>query len=125
MQDEFCSIAFRKKIYNSLEEMQKDVTLINGLIYAKMREAIVENIVSAKPMQTFLDSKVLAKAKDVNNLFENRNFKLSDEAEATSAEEHVSRNNPNDGNDKAVEKNTIAFILKSFLSQIPQKTCTV
>jgi hypothetical protein len=33
-------------------------------------------------MQTFLDSKELAKAKDVNNLFrQNNNFKLSDKAE--------------------------------------------
>ena len=72
------------------------------------------------PMQTFIDSKELAKAKDVNNLFgQNSNFKLSDKAEVSSAEEQLIRISLTDGNDKAVEKNPTAFNQKSFLSQMP------
>jgi hypothetical protein len=72
------------------------------------------------PMQTFIDSKELARTKDVNNLFgQNNTFKLSDQAEVSSAGEQLTRNNLTDGNDKAVEKNPTAFNQKSFLSQMP------
>ena len=72
------------------------------------------------PMQTFIDSKELAKAKDVNNLFgQNNNFKLSDKAEVSSAGEQLTRNNLTDGNDKGVERNSTPFNQKSFLSQMP------
>jgi hypothetical protein len=71
-------------------------------------------------MKTFIDSKELAKAKDVNNLFgQINNFALSDQAEVSTAEEQLTRNSLNDGNDKAVEKNPTAFNQKSFLSQMP------
>src|SRR3954447_1946473 len=119
MQDEFYAIAFRKKMYNSLEEMQKDIDQWIEL-YNNERAHSGRYCFGKTPMQTFIDSKELAKAKDVNNLFgQNNNFKLSDEAEVSSAEEHLTRNSLNDGNDKAVEKNTTAFIPKSFLSQMP------
>jgi hypothetical protein len=71
-------------------------------------------------MKTFIDSKELAKAKDVNNLFGQINtFALSDQAQVSTAEEQLTRNSLNDGNDKAVEKNPTAFNQKSFLSQMP------
>src|SRR3954451_13708215 len=104
MQDEFYSIAFRKKMYNSLEEMQKDIDQWMQL-YNNERAHSGRYCFGKTPMQTFIDSKVLAKAKDVNNLFgQNNNFKLSDEAEVSSAEEQGTRNNLTDGNNKAVEK---------------------
>jgi transposase InsO family protein len=119
MQDEFYSIAFRKKVYNSLEEMQKDIDQWIQL-YNNERAHSGRYCFGKTPMQTFIQSKVLARAKDVNNLFgQNNNFKLSDEAEVSSAEEQLTRNSLNDGNDKAVEKNPTAFIPKSFLSQMP------
>jgi transposase InsO family protein len=119
MQDEFFSIAFRKKMYNSLEEMQKDIDQWIQL-YNNERAHSGRYCFGKTPMQTFIDSKELAKAKDVNNLFgQNNNFKLSDEAEVSSAEVQLTRNSLNDGNDKAVEKNPTAFNQKSFLSQIP------
>ena len=119
MQDEFYSIAFRKKMYNSLEEMQKDIDQWIQL-YNNERAHSGRYCFGKTPMQTFIDSKELAKAKDVNNLFgQNNNFKLSDEAEVSSAEEQLTRNSLNDGNDKAVEKNPTAFNHKSFLSKIP------
>jgi transposase InsO family protein len=119
MQDEFYSIAFRKKVYNSLEEMQKDIDQWIQL-YNNERAHSGRYCFGKTPMQTFIQSKVLARAKDVNNLFgQNNNFKLSDEAEVSSAEEQLTRNSLNDGNDKAVEKNPTAFIPKTFLSQMP------
>ena len=119
MQDEFYAIAFRKKMYNSLEEMQKDIDQWIQL-YNNERAHSGRYCFGKTPMQTFIDSKELAKAKDVNNLFgQNSNFKLSDKAEVSSAEEQLIRNSLNDGNDKAVEKNPTAFIPKSFLSQMP------
>lgn len=119
MQDEFYSIAFRKKMYNSLEEMQKDIDQWLQL-YNNERAHSGRYCFGKTPMQTFIDSKVLARAKDINNLFgQNINFKLSDEAEVSSAEEQLTRNSLNDGNDKAVERTPTTFNQKSFLSQIP------
>ena len=119
MQDEFYSIAFRKKIYNNLEEMQKDIDQWIEL-YNNERSHSGKYCFGKTPMQTFIDSKALAKAKDVNNLFgQNSNFKLSDKAEVSSAEEQPIRNNLTDENDKAVEQNPTAFIPKSFVSQMP------
>lgn len=119
MQEEFYSIAFRKKMYNSLEEMQKDIDQWIQL-YNNERAHSVRYCFGKTPMQTFIDSKELAKSKDVNNLFgQNNNFKLSDKAEVNSAEVQLTRNSLNDGNDKAVEKNPTAFNHKPFLSQIP------
>jgi transposase InsO family protein len=119
MQEEFYSVAFRKKMYNSLEEMQKDIDQWIQL-YNNERAHSGRYCFGKTPMQTFIDSKELAKAKDVNNLFgQNNNFKLSDEAEVSSAEEQLTRNSLTDGNGKAVEQNLTAFIPKSFLSQMP------
>ena len=119
MQDEFYSIAFRKKMYNSLEEMQQDIDQWIQL-YNNERAHSGRYCFGKTPMQTFIDSKELAKAKDVNNLFgQNNNFKLSDQAEVSSAEVQLTRNSLNDGNDKAVEKNPTASNHKLFLSQMP------
>lgn len=116
MQDEFYSIAFRKKMYNSLEEMQQDIDQWIQL-YNNERAHSGRYCFGKTPMQTFIDSKELAKAKDVNNLFgQNNTFNRSDKAEVSSAEEQLIRNSLNDGNDKAVEKNPTAFNHKSFLS---------
>jgi hypothetical protein len=119
MQDEFYSIAFRKKMYNSLEEMQKDIDQWMEL-YNNERAHSGRYCFGKTPMQTFIDSKELAKVKDVNNLFGQINtFKLSDQAEVSSAEEQLTRNSLKDGNDKAVDRNPTAFNQKSFLSQMP------
>ena len=119
MQEEFYSIAFRKKMYNSLEEMQKDTDQWMQL-YNNERAHSGRYCFGKTPMQTFTDSKELARAKDVNNLFGQSNtFKLSDQADTGSAEVQPARNSLNGGNDKAVEKNTTAFNQKSFLSQMP------
>ena len=92
MQDEFYSIAFRKKMYNSLEEMQKDIDQWMEL-YNNERAHSGRYCFGKTPMQTLIDSKELAKVKDVNNLFgQNNTFKLSDQAQVGSAEEQLTRN---------------------------------
>jgi hypothetical protein len=61
-------------------------------------------------MQTFKDSKGLAKAKDVNNLFgQTTNFKVSGESEAGAAEVQLARYSLMDGNDKAVDQHPTAL----------------
>ena len=84
-QDEFYAIAFRKKIYSGLEEMQKDIDQWLGF-YNNERPHSGRYCFGKTPMQTFSDSKELAQAKDVTNLFgQNNNFIMSDKAEAGSA----------------------------------------
>jgi transposase InsO family protein len=65
IQDEFYAIAFRKKIYNSLEEMQKDLDewLI---IYNHERTHSGKYCFGKTPWQTFEDSLPLAKEKMLN-----------------------------------------------------------
>jgi transposase InsO family protein len=119
MQDEFYAIAFRKKIYESLEEMQKDIDQWISF-YNNERTHSGRYCFGKTPMQTFTDSKELSKAKDINNLFgQISNFKLSDKAEAGSAEEQPARNSLTGGNNKAVEKAPTAFNPNSFSSQMP------
>jgi len=62
MKDEFCSIAFRKKIYHSLEELQRDVD--QWLVtYNEQRPHSGRYCDGKTPMQTFRESKHLAEAK--------------------------------------------------------------
>ena len=101
------------------EEMQKDIDQWLGF-YNNERPHSGRYCFGKTPMQTFDDSKEIAKAKDVTNLFgQNNNFIMSDEAEAGSAGKQPARISLTDGNDKAVEKNPIAFTTKSFLSKMP------
>ena len=62
MKDEFYSIAFRKKIYHSLEELQRDVD--QWLVtYNEQRPHSGRYCDGKTPMQTFRESKHLAEAK--------------------------------------------------------------
>src|SRR5262245_16241048 len=62
MKDEFYSIAFRKKIYHSLEELQRDVD--EWLIgYNQQRPHSGRYCYGKTPMQTFVESRHLAEAK--------------------------------------------------------------
>jgi len=67
IQDEFYSVAFRKKIYNSLEEIQKDADeWIEE--YNKERTHTGRYCFGKTPWQTFLDSKHLAEEKMLDRL---------------------------------------------------------
>lgn len=119
MQDEFYAIAFRKKMYGSLEELQLD---IDGWLryYNNERAHSGRYCFGKTPMQTFRDSKELARAKDVNHLFgQTTTFKRSDEAEAGSAEVQPARNTLSGENKKAVDPTSTALQQKSFLSHMP------
>jgi len=60
--DEFYRVAFRKKVYNSLEELQKDLDLWLKE-YNEERPHSGKYCSGKTPMQTFLDTLSLAKAK--------------------------------------------------------------
>jgi len=108
MQDEFYAIAFRKKMYNSLEELQKDLDQWLNF-YNNERPHSGRYCFGKTPIQTLMDSKALAEAKDINNLFgQSPNFKLSGESDTGSAEVQPARYNLMDGNNKAVEKTSTA-----------------
>jgi transposase InsO family protein len=109
MQEEFYAIAFRKKIYSSLEELQQDIDQWLKF-YNHQRAHSGRYCFGKTPMQTFKDSKGLAKAKDVNNLFgQTTNFKVSGESEAGAAEVQLARYSLMDGNDKAVDQHPTAL----------------
>jgi transposase InsO family protein len=98
MQEEFYAIAFRKKMYQNLEDLQQDIDQWMSF-YNEQRPHSGRYCFGKTPMQTFTDSKELAKAKDVNNLFiKNNNFIVSDQAEIGSAGGQPTRNNLTDGN---------------------------
>jgi len=64
--DEFYRVTFRKKIYNTLDELQAD-------LHTWLRQYNEDRVHSGKycfgktPMQTFLDSMLLVKEKMLNN----------------------------------------------------------
>ncbi|SIQ70120.1 hypothetical protein SAMN05880574_12155 [Chryseobacterium sp. RU37D] len=69
LQDEFYAIAFRKKIYRSIEELQLD---LNSWLsyYNNERTHTGKHCYGKTPMQTFLDSKTIAKEKLLETLAE-------------------------------------------------------
>jgi transposase InsO family protein len=67
IQDEFYAVAFRKKIYNSLEEIQKDADEWLEE-YNKERTHTGKYCFGKTPWQTFLDSKHLAEEKMLDRL---------------------------------------------------------
>lgn len=64
--DEFYRIAFRKKIYNTLDELQADLDIWMR-DYNEQRPHSGKYCFGKTPMQTFLDSIPLAKEKMLNN----------------------------------------------------------
>lgn len=68
MQEEFYAIAFRKKMYHSIEDLQVDVDLWLEY-YNNERSHSGRHCYGKTPMQTFTDAIPLAKEKMVNELF--------------------------------------------------------
>ena len=67
MKDECYNIIFRKKIYTSIEDLQKDVD--NWLVsYNEMRPHSGKYCYGKTPYQTFIDGKKIAIEKDLSNL---------------------------------------------------------
>ncbi len=85
MQDKFYAIAFRKRIYGNLEELQVDLDAWMEY-YNNERPHSGRYCFGKTPMQTFLDSKALTRAKDLNLQFhQSANFNMSGEADVGSA----------------------------------------
>jgi transposase InsO family protein len=106
VQDEFYAIAFRKKLYTSIEEMQTD---LNDWIYTYNHERTHSGkyCYGKTPMQTFIESKHLAKEKRIDELLENHdNFTVSGKTETGSAEEQPARDSLISENNKVVEQST-------------------
>ena len=120
IQDEFYAVAFRKKLYTSLEEMQLD--LDDWLTYYNNERTHSGKYCYGKtPMQTFLESVHLAKQKRIDEQMEiDANFTVPTETKPGSAEEQPARDSWADGNNEAVAKT--AALPQLFLSQIPNKT---
>lgn len=69
IQNEFYATAFRRKIYNSLEELQVDLDAW-VLDYNEQRTHSGKHCFGKTPMQTFLDSKHIAIEKQLNRTFQ-------------------------------------------------------
>lgn len=69
--NEFYRIAFRKKIYNSLEELQEDLDEWMKY-YNEERTHSGKHCYGKTPMQTFLDSKGIAKEKELDFIMQTK-----------------------------------------------------
>jgi transposase InsO family protein len=97
VQEEFYALAFRKKLYTSIEDLQRD--LDEWLHYYNHERTHSGKYCFGKtPMQTFWDSKKLTEEKLLDQLVEKTNtFKESGETDSGSAEEQPARDNLTDG----------------------------
>ena len=78
MKDECYNVLFRKKIYTNLEDLQTDID--NWLkTYNETRPHSGKYCYGKTPYQTFLDSKKIAKEKNISNLFDNKDSNLNNE----------------------------------------------
>jgi hypothetical protein len=69
MQDEFYKIAFRKKIYDTVEELQIDLDVWLQK-YNELRPHSGKYCYGKTPIQTFKDSKHIAQEKDLSSMLE-------------------------------------------------------
>jgi transposase InsO family protein len=102
MLDEFYSIAFRKKVYNSIEDLEKDAEQWVWE-YNNQRPHSGKYCFGKTPMQTFLDSISLAQEKYIDELSDKKIVNMSTgEAKTGSAGEQPVRNNLSDWNGQEV-----------------------
>ena len=111
--NEFYSIAFRKKIYQSTEELQQDLDKWLEE-YNKERPHTGKYCYGKTPYQTFIDSIELAKEKYLDEIpNKTTKFVKLDEAETSSAGEHLVRNNPSNWNSQEVGQNPTSINVKN------------
>jgi transposase InsO family protein len=116
IQDEFYAIAFRKKLYTSIDELQKDLDQWLHT-YNFERTHSGKHCFGKTPMQTFLDSKHLALNKRLDELMDrNANFETSNQTETGSAEEQPDRDSLTSENKKVVDEKSTTFSPNYFLS---------
>lgn len=117
IQDEFYAIAFRKKIYATLDELQKD---LDGYLhyYNNDRTHSGKHCFGKTPMQTLLDSKHLADEKMLDMHYEKVvSLPMSGEAEVGSGGDQPSRNILTDRNEQGAVKSPLSY--NYFGSNIP------
>lgn len=73
MKNEFYDVAFRKKLYRSLEELQDDVNKWLSE-YNELRPHSGKYCYGKTPMQTFIDSKQMTLEKQLDYLYNEENF---------------------------------------------------
>ena len=111
--NEFYSIAFRKKIYQSTEELQQDLDKWLEE-YNKERPHTGKYCYGKTPYQTFIDSIELAKEKYLDEIpNKTTKFVKLDEAETSSAGEQLVRNNPSNWNCQEVGQNPTSINVKN------------
>jgi transposase InsO family protein len=107
MQDEFYAIAFRKKIYTSIDELQADVDIWLEY-YNNQRPHSGKYCFGKTPIQTWEDSLHLAKEKMLTNHFQNDvSLPVSDQAETGSGGDQPARNNLTDWNGQGDPKSPL------------------
>jgi transposase InsO family protein len=116
LQDEFYAVAFRKKLYCSIEELQKDLDVWLEE-YNTQRPHSGKYCFGKTPMQTFLDSLPLAQNKQLDKINENfDNLHPISQAEAGTAGEQPARNSLSSENEIEVGQNPTSFNQIHFLS---------
>lgn len=114
MQDEFYAVAFRKKIYNSIDELQADVDLWLDY-YNKERPHSGKYCLGRTPWQTWNDSLYLTKNKMLDTLYQKDvSSLLTGEAETGSGGDQLIRNILSDWNGQGGTKSP------HFLTKIPR-----
>ena len=114
MQDEFYAVAFRKKIYNSIDELQADVDLWLDY-YNKERPHSGKYCLGRTPWQTWNDSLYLTKNKMLDTLYQKDvSLILTGEAETGSGGDQLVRNILSDWNGQGGTKSP------HFLTNIPR-----
>jgi len=120
IQDEFYAVAFRKKMYDSIESLQADLDTWMEK-YNTERTHSGKHCYGKTPMQTFADSIHLARDKNTIGLFgQELNFVTSGETDAGSAGEQPVRDSLNDWNDQGANKPPIS--INHSMSDMPLKT---
>ena len=119
IQEEFYAVAFRKKIYNSIEELQQDLDLWMDH-YNNERTHSGKYCLGKTPIQTWEESLHLAKEKLLDRQGENLvSLMTQGEAETSSGGDQLVRNNLADRNG---ERQIQPLVSNHFESSMPSKT---
>lgn len=123
MQDEFYATAFRKKIYGSIEELQKDLDVWLDY-YNSERPHSGKYCYGKTPKDTWEESMYLAKEKLLHTHSQNVvSLPMSDEVEMAPYQKHPFDSNPTEQNDEGEFKSPSDnfFIQKTIGAEIPLK----
>jgi len=116
IQEEFYAIAFRKKIYSSLEQLQTDLDQWLDY-YNSQRTHSGKHCIGRTPLKTFQDDLAKAKEKMLSKLSGHfTNLNEASEAEASNGGDQLARNNQPDRNVKGA---TSAPFLENILGANP------